>query len=94
MSEVQEILQSLVRISSPSGEEDKLAAYILDWFKSKNIDARLIDRNILVFLKGKSDHALLVFNGHMDTVSAGEVEKWSYPPVGPEAKGKKERVGE
>jgi acetylornithine deacetylase len=85
MSEVQEVLQNLVRISSPSGEEDKLAAYILDWFKSKNIDARLIDRNIFVFLKGKSDHALLVFNGHMDTVSAGEETLWTYPPVGPDA---------
>lgn len=77
-----ELLQKLVQIESISGQEGKLAGFILDFCRKNKVAARLQDGNVVVYLKGKDSSKGLIFNAHMDTVLAGELNSWKYPPYG------------
>lgn len=77
-----ELLQKLIQIPSFSGQEEKLAAFIAEWAKKHGLPVEKQEGNVVIRLKGKSQHKAMIFNAHMDTVSAGAAKLWKYPPSG------------
>lgn len=77
-----ELLQKLVQIKSISGKEDKLASFIMDYCRENNISAQMQSGNVVIYIKGEDPSKALIFNAHMDTVSAGDLSKWQYQPYG------------
>ncbi len=77
------LLDQLVRRASPSGREGEVAAFVADWLRSEEIDARLSDAvpgrpNVVARLsQGHRDSTLLLF-GHTDT--ALPTDGWSTDP--------------
>lgn len=76
------LLQELIKIYSPSSGEEKLADFILSYCASNNLAAENQKGNIVIYLKGKDQKKALIFNAHMDTVTAGNGSLWKYPPSG------------
>lgn len=76
------LLQELVKIYSPSSHEEKLADFILNYCASNNLNAENQKGNIVVYFKGKDQKKALIFNAHMDTVTAGNDSLWKHPPFG------------
>lgn len=77
--------QKLIQIPSFSGQEKRLADFILDYCVKNNLPAKFQDGNVVVYLKGKKQQKALIFNAHMDTVGVGDKNSWKYPPVGKKA---------
>lgn len=80
-----QLLQKLIQIPSPSGHEEKIAEYILNYCKDNNINAKIQEGNVIIHLEGKDKHRALIFNAHLDTVEAGNRRLWKYPPTGKNA---------
>ncbi|HHY95796.1 MAG TPA: M20 family metallopeptidase [Firmicutes bacterium] len=85
-SEVLSLCQNLVRINTtnPPGNEEAAVRCLVDYLKDTNVESRIIshgkDRASVVFrLKGAGNKDALLFNGHVDTVPAGNV-KWVHDP--------------
>ncbi|MBU1130299.1 M20/M25/M40 family metallo-hydrolase [Patescibacteria group bacterium] len=83
MNETIKLLKQLIKINSPSGKETKLANFIYNWLKNQKIKPIKQNGNVLVHIKGDSQHKAIIFNGHMDTVSPGDLKKWQYEPFNP-----------
>lgn len=75
------ILKKLIQIASPSGREEKLAEFLVDYFVKLGITPILYEGNVFVHIKGKKKTCALIYNAHMDTVSAGDALLWKYPPL-------------
>jgi len=81
MNEI-ELTQELVRINSenPPGNEREISKYIKDFLDDLKISTELIEFeknrfDVVAFIGSEKG---LMFNGHMDTVPAGE--NWKYDP--------------
>ncbi len=75
------LLKELVKIESYSGQEQKLADFIVQWAKENGLPAEMQDGNVVFeFLVGSSK--ALIFNAHMDTVKPGNLVFWSTSPTG------------
>jgi acetylornithine deacetylase/succinyl-diaminopimelate desuccinylase family protein len=83
MNEI-ELTQELIRINSenPPGNEKQMAKYIKDFLDDLKISTQLTE-----FEKNRFDVTAsigkgrgLMLNGHMDTVPAGDLNKWKYEP--------------
>ena len=77
---------TLVRIESenPPGNERACAEYVFDWFDHHGIDATLVsdpdpDRPQVGARVG-SGSPILVLNGHLDVVPAGDPDEWTDGP--------------
>ena len=62
----------LCDIASPTGEEDALSAFIVDWFKRNGLvgtrqEVESNRSNAVGILRGGSNGPTLMLNGHMDT---------------------------
>lgn len=69
---IEEIFLDLVRISSPSGHEDGVRDYIIDFISSCPVSYVIDDyKNLIVDYHGNSNQVLL-FDAHMDTVGPCE----------------------
>lgn len=84
MNETQ-LLQKLIQIPSFSGHEGKLAKFIVDFCKDNELNVQTQNGNVLIHIKGKDKIKAIIFNSHMDTVSAGNKTKWKYSPFGKNA---------
>ena len=88
------LLRKLVKIPSrnPPGEERELAEYVVAWLMEAGVDAILVPEpythrpQVVATIKGDEGQPTLVFNGHLDVVPLGEVERWSVNPFGGEVK--------
>lgn len=81
----------LIRINSvydPEKEgqnEEKVALYIADRLKEMGLEV-YVDQvvpgrpNVIAFLRGEEGGKTLLFEGHTDVVTAGDLEEWRYPP--------------
>lgn len=75
-TELTDLLKDLVAISSLSGEESAVQAFIRDWFSRHGLAASLesVDgglQNLIVRVDGSGPGRTLFLGGHCDTVSAG-----------------------
>ncbi len=80
-----ELISDLIKIKSVSGEEQRLAKFIIKYLTDRGFQPILQDNNILLHLKGKNPSAAIIFNAHMDTVPSGNLSSWKYPPFGNKA---------
>jgi len=83
------LLSQLIKIKSYSGEEKKIKNFISKWFAKRGIKFINQDENLVVHIKGKAKDKALIFNSHMDTVSAGDESLWKHGPFKPTYEGKK-----
>ena len=71
----EKLLQNLVQIYSPSGQEKKLTNFILNFCKQNNIPAKLLHGNVVIYFKGKNKNKCIIFNAHMDTIEGSSLER-------------------
>ena len=88
ISEPTELIQSLIRIDSISGNEHPLAQFFFDWLKGKftGAEVTLTDRNCTVTITGRNfspaTGKTLLLCSHYDTVPA--CSGWTKDPFGAE----------
>lgn len=85
--EVVNFLKDVLSTPSVSGNELEVAKVFEEWLKKYNIKydvvaARKESPNIIAYLEGEEKQPTLLFNGHMDTVPEGDLDKWSVDPYG------------
>lgn len=83
--EIVNLLQQLVKIPSPTGEEKNLAEYIYEVLKSWGLKTEIFDvfpnrPDVVGFLEGLEGKPTLILNGHLDHVPPGNLEDWSFNP--------------
>jgi acetylornithine deacetylase/succinyl-diaminopimelate desuccinylase family protein len=86
-----EFLRDLIRTPSvnPPGDEEAVAQLVHHRLETEGIDVRLQDvepgrPNVIGRLTGSGDGPVLLFNAHMDTVPAGDLDSWSVDPFAAE----------
>ena len=81
-----ELCQELIKRRSYSGEENLVSDALKDFFTAQGFDEVKVDEygNTIGVIKGKMPGKKIVFDGHMDTVPAQNVEKWTHDPFGAE----------
>lgn len=79
------LLRDLVQIKSLSGQEQKLADFIIVYCQENNIPATKQVGNVIIHLEGEDKAKALIFNAHLDTVGAGDSARWKYSPFGKKA---------
>jgi acetylornithine deacetylase len=79
--DVRDLLDKLVSLPSGSGNENLISRYIEKWVRQHTPhEVRRTENNVIVHIAGIATGDCLIFNGHIDTVSAGESEKWETDP--------------
>lgn len=78
-----ETLKDLIAIKSYSGEEAAIRDYIESKLKGWGLDTERQGDNLVARVGGKDPSRALIMNSHMDTVSAGDLSKWSHDPWRP-----------
>ncbi len=74
-------LQALVKTPSPSGQEDQVAALILEEMRRLGYDEVWMDRaGSVVGRIGPTSGPALMFNSHMDTVAVTDASSWIADP--------------
>lgn len=78
------LCQDMVRCPSLSGEEGLLAELIQETMRTLNYDQVCVDRygNVLGKIMLNEPGPTLLFEGHMDHVSPGDLSKWTVDPYG------------
>jgi len=79
--EIVGLCREMVRIPSPSGNEGRLAEFILGAMRRLDYDEAWMDGagNVIGIVRG-GDGPRTMFNGHMDIVDAGNPADWAFPP--------------
>lgn len=83
------ILQDVIQLETPNGNEEIVALYYKNLLEAHGIESELIQYadgrvNLVAELKGQEDGKILAVSGHMDVVDAGNPDLWIYPPYGAE----------
>jgi putative selenium metabolism hydrolase len=81
-SNLTELCRKFVSIPSYTGQERDLAQCIKDTMESLGYDRAWIDDlgNVIGLVKGGKPGKKVLFDGHLDTVSVGDVSEWVYDP--------------
>jgi len=87
-NEVLQLLQDLISIEShieAPGREEAIGKYLVDWFRARDIHAKrqLVEGhrgNVVARIPGRQGPSLM-FNGHLDTVPAGDMESAFVPRI-------------
>ncbi len=88
------LLKKLIQIHSVSGSEKEIQQFIFDYFFKKNLQPFYVGENVVVKIDGNDNKKSLIFNAHVDTISAGNTKLWKYPPfAGVKTNGKIYGVG-
>lgn len=80
-------LNSLIAIPSQSGSEHQISIFIANWLKTLGIEVFQESENVTAVIKGKNSNKCLIFDGHLDTVGAGDLEQWKTNPFTPSKSG-------
>ncbi|MGO0061368.1 M20 family metallopeptidase [Brevibacillus fluminis] len=92
-AEVVALTQNLIRIPSvyrpgvPGGNEEKVALFVVDYLKEMGLTVHYEEvvpgrpNVIAIYDSGKPGKTLL-FEGHTDVVTEGDLDSWSYDPFG------------
>lgn len=76
------LLKKLIEIESTSGNEVKIIKEIQQIAINLKIPHFKQEENIVFNIKGKNRKQAIIFNGHVDTVSAGNLGSWKFKPYG------------
>lgn len=78
----------MIQIPSITGEEKLLVDFLKTEMESLGFDEVKIDKigNIIGKIKGKRSGRTILFDGHLDTVSAANISSWMEDPFGAEIK--------
>ena len=77
------LLQDLVRIPSLSTHEEAVAIRLAEEMREVGFAEVWTDRiGSVIGRVGPGSGPKLIFNGHMDTVDVGDLDRWSHPPYG------------
>ncbi len=79
------LLQDLIQTKSYSGEEGPILTLIESHLQEHGIHTLRQDSNLLIHFQGKNREKALIFDGHVDTVSADEEAWGSVAPFGSKA---------
>ena len=83
--EAKNLMQKIIQIRSdnPPADSDECAKFIASWFNENNIQSSVYKcgyvSNVIAEIGGEQKKSLL-WNGHYDTVPAGEDEFWDDNP--------------
>ena len=88
-------VQNLVKIKSVFEEdkidfnESKVAGYVYDFLKKEGFDSTIENvvenrPNVIAVLNGSSKGKTILFEGHTDVVTAGNLDEWTKDPFGGE----------
>ena len=71
-----------ISIPSYTGQEKELAFFVKETMERLGYDRVWIDDlgNVIGRVKGEKPGKKVLFDGHLDTVSVGDVNKWQYNP--------------
>ncbi|WP_455367892.1 YgeY family selenium metabolism-linked hydrolase [[Eubacterium] cellulosolvens] len=88
-NELIEICRNMIKNKSFTGQEKSLADYLEKVMRGLNYDDVQRDHvgNVIGIIEGDGKGPTLMFNGHMDTVSEGELSNWRYDPYKAEVHG-------
>ncbi|UCC24415.1 MAG: M20/M25/M40 family metallo-hydrolase, partial [Gemmatimonadales bacterium] len=80
--------QELIRIPSPSGQEEEVARRILREMEVLGYEGVRLDRagNAVGVIPGRSDGPKVLLNCHTDVVAAGDPGEWEVPPYAGEVR--------
>jgi succinyl-diaminopimelate desuccinylase len=95
--ELVQFTRELIRINSvfdPAKEgfnETKAAHYVADFLKREGFEVHIQEvvpgrPNVIAFLHGKTPGKTILFEGHTDVVTAGDLDAWTVDPFGAEIK--------
>jgi len=84
--ELIDLLRGLIRIPSPSGEEQEIAEYIANKMENIGLSVELIGGNVVGRTPSIKGAPTIVLNGHMDTVPIGNRSAWTVDPLGAEVR--------
>lgn len=92
--ELIELTKELVRQPSTSGNEYLVAEIIGAKLKSLGLEVIQVEpekgkTSVIATYKGKEKGYRLLYNGHIDVVEPGDLDKWTYPPFEPTIVGNK-----
>lgn len=93
--EMIQFTQEIIKINSvydpgkAGFNEEAVATYIADFLKQEGFEVHIENvvpgrPNIIAFLRGKEPGKTILFEGHTDVVTAGDLEHWSHDPFGAE----------
>lgn len=73
----------------PDGNEEKAATFVADFLKKEGLEVHVEEvvsgrPNVIAFLRGKHPGKTLLFEGHTDVVTPGDLSTWNYDPFGAE----------
>ncbi len=85
----QGVIVNLVRIPSVSGSEKMIQKFIEKYSRSIGFVPIWVGDNLVVHITGENRSKALLFNAHVDTVPAGNVDLWKYGPFAPKSVGGK-----
>ena len=83
-----DLTTQLVAIPTPNppGQEKACAEYIIKTLQGWGIEAELVPDpdperpQVVAWLRGTGGGPTLILNAHMDTVGAGNLDEWEFPP--------------
>lgn len=83
------ILQDIIQLQTPNGNEEIVAMYYKNLLEAHGIESQLIQyadgrSNLVAEIQGDDQGKILAVSGHMDVVDAGNPDLWTYPPYGAE----------
>lgn len=83
------LCQDMLATRSYSGEEKAVADLMLSFMRAKNFDMAYTDEygNVLGCIRGKRPGKRILFDGHIDTVRADNVDDWHHDPFAAEMDG-------
>lgn len=87
--------QKLIKIRSvydplkPDGNEEKAATFVADFLKKEGFEVHVEEvvsgrPNVIAFLRGQQPGKTLLFEGHTDVVTPGDLSTWNHDPFGAE----------
>ena len=88
-------IRDLIRIDSvfdpqvEGANEEEAAKFVYDFLEKEGFEVKMEEvapgrPNVIAYYRGEPGGKTLLFEGHTDVVSAGEIEKWEYDPFGAE----------
>ncbi|GMR12307.1 MAG: YgeY family selenium metabolism-linked hydrolase [Gemmatimonadota bacterium] len=74
--------QDLIRIPSPSGEEEEVARRVIEEYETLGFEDVGTDDvgNVIGVVRGTGDAPSVLLNCHLDVVAEGDHSEWEFPP--------------